>query len=85
MCSAKGRSRYRRTPTRIALLQTLGIVTLCGPFWFCVAACGSGAEITRQVTTTTTGQQLIDLKKALDSGAITKEEYEKERKKILDR
>ena len=38
-----------------------------------------------QVTTTTTGQQLIALKKALDAGANTKDEYDKERKKILDR
>jgi len=37
------------------------------------------------VSTTTVGQQLLDLKKALDAGAITQKEYERERKKILDR
>jgi hypothetical protein len=37
------------------------------------------------VSTTTTGQQLIDLKKALDAGAINQQEYEKERKKILEK
>ena len=31
----------------------------------------------------TVGQQLIDLKKAKDSGAISDAEYEKERKKLL--
>jgi hypothetical protein len=36
------------------------------------------------VETTTKGQRLTDLKKALDSGAISSAEYEKERKKILE-
>ena len=34
---------------------------------------------------TTVGEELIDLKKALDTGAITKEEYNEMKKKILDR
>ena len=51
-----------------------------------LAACsGGGAEVKSEVKTTTTGQELTDLKKALDSGAITQEEYERERKKILSR
>jgi hypothetical protein len=48
-----------------------------------LAACGGGAEVHHQVSTSTTGQQLLDLQKAHDAGAITKEEYERERKKIL--
>jgi len=67
------------------LPKTLGILALCGFFLLGVAACGGGAEVTSKVSTTSTGQQLMDLKKALDSGAITQQEYEKERKKILDR
>lgn len=71
---------------RMAVPKTLGILALCSLFLLGVVACGGGgAEIKSQVTTTTTGQQLMDLKKALDSGAITKDEYDKERKKILDR
>jgi hypothetical protein len=31
----------------------------------------------------TTGQQLIDLKRALDTGVITKEEYETLRQRII--
>jgi hypothetical protein len=51
-----------------------------------VAACGGGgAELKSEVSTTTTGQQLMDLKKALDSGAMTQQEYEKERQKILEK
>ncbi len=34
---------------------------------------------------TTTGQELMDLQEALDSGAITQEEYDELRKKIMER
>jgi hypothetical protein len=68
------------------LPRTLAIVALCGFFLLGVVACGGGgAEVRSEVTTTTKGQQLMDLKKALDSGALTKDEYEKERKKILEK
>ena len=50
-----------------------------------LSACGGGGNETQtEITTTTTGQQLVDLKEALDAGAISEKEYEKERKKILD-
>jgi ABC-type glycerol-3-phosphate transport system substrate-binding protein len=49
-----------------------------------VAACGGGgAEVKSEVTTTTKGQQLMDLQKAYESGAITKEQYEREKQKVL--
>ena len=49
-----------------------------------MSACGSGrSKQTTTVTTTTTGQQLTDLKAALDAGAISQAEYDKKRKKIL--
>jgi uncharacterized membrane protein len=35
--------------------------------------------------TTTAGDELIDLQKALDSGAITEEEYDQMKEKILQR
>ncbi len=51
-----------------------------------LAGCGGGgAEVRSEVTTTTVGQQLIDLKNALDSGAMTKSEYEQERRKVLEK
>ena len=34
---------------------------------------------------TTVGEELIDLKKALDTGAITEEEYNEMKSKILER
>jgi len=55
---------------------------------FLVTACGGGGadiESKQNIKTTTTGQELIDLKQALDSGAISKEEYEEQREIILER
>ena len=43
---------------------------------------GGGKIITYK---TTTGQELMDLQEALDSGAITQEEYDELRKKIMER
>lgn len=53
-----------------------------------LAACGGGGAKTQtqmDVTTTTKGQELQDLQAALNSGAVTQEEYESEKKKILAR
>lgn len=49
-----------------------------------IAGCG-GADVRTQTTTTTTGQELLDLKKAYDTGVITEKEYERKREEILDR
>jgi hypothetical protein len=69
------------TMTRRYLLAAVSGVLALG-----VVACGGGgAEVKSEVTTTTVGQQLLDLKKAYDAGALTKDEYEKERKKVLER
>lgn len=40
--------------------------------------------VEQQTFAPTIGQQLIDLKKALDAGAITQAEYETEKAKILN-
>lgn len=56
------------------LILSLAAVSACG---------GGGAKTTTTVSTTTTGQELTDLKAALDSGAISSSEYEKKRKEIL--
>ena len=51
-----------------------------------LTACGGVDTAGRsEISTTTTGQQLIDLKKALDAGAINQSEYDTQRKKILDK
>lgn len=69
-----------------SVTHVLVLLAVCGLVVFGTAACGGGgAEVKSEVSTTTTGQQLIDLKKALDAGAINQQEYEKERQKILER
>ena len=56
----------------------------------CIAAAGCGssskANVTVMGTTTiSTGQELIDLKRALDEGAISQRDYDKVQKILLDR
>lgn len=48
---------------------------------FAVSACGGGG--TTQLNSTTEGQQLMDLQRALAEGAITQQEYQRERREIL--
>lgn len=44
-----------------------------------------GGDTEVQQTTVSKGQELTDLKKALDSGAINEKEYERLRKEIMNR
>jgi hypothetical protein len=50
-----------------------------------LAACGGGAEVNQHVSSVSQGQELADLKRALDQGAIDQANYEKLQKKILKR
>ena len=67
---------------RILLLSAC--VTLAAGLTGCIASIGGGKD---RVTTvqSTKGQELLDLQKARDKGAITPEEYENQRKLILQR
>jgi len=49
-----------------------------------VAGCG-GADVKTTTTTISIGQQLIDLKTARDSGAISEQEYQRARKALVDK
>jgi len=49
-----------------------------------LAGCG-GADVKTTTTTVSIGQQLIDLKNARDSGAITEREYQRARKELVDK
>ena len=48
-----------------------------------LSACGGGSTTTKVENTGTQGQQLLDLKKALDQGVITESEYKRTKKNIL--
>jgi len=65
-----------KTPITITLLTTMLVLGLAG--------CGSN-EPRKEITTVSVGQQLIDLQKAFDSGAISKDEYERLRLRIMRR
>ena len=64
----------------IRLLTSAAVLSLAAAP---LGACSSTART--QVETSTTGQQLIDLKAAYDQGVISKSEYERKRKDILRR
>ncbi|HZR18603.1 MAG TPA: SHOCT domain-containing protein [Verrucomicrobiae bacterium] len=58
-------------------------VSLAGLLAGCVWSVGGKEHVTSAQPTR--GQELIDLKKARDQGAITPEEYENKRRQILER
>ena len=62
--------------------QALMSIIVCGLLAGCAWSIGDGKDhaVTKQPTR---GQELIDLKKARDQGAITPEEYENQKKQIL--
>lgn len=60
------------------LMLSMSLVVLFG-----ATACGGGGA-SLKADSTTTGQELMDLKKALDAGVISEKEYNKQREKILD-
>jgi hypothetical protein len=64
--------------------KIVSIVSVTALFGTLVGCGGGGAKVQSDITTTTKGQQLLDLKKALDSGAISQKEYESLRKKVLE-
>jgi hypothetical protein len=62
----------------LSLIFMLLSVTACG----CLGG-GSGSKQTVETKTTTLGQELTDLQKAHESGAITDEQYQKAKKELL--
>jgi hypothetical protein len=60
----------------------IATVLAAASFTLILAGCG-GNEVLRPTVSVSVGQQLIDLKKALDSGALTESEYESQKSKII--
>jgi hypothetical protein len=67
------------------LFTALGLATVLGLSAFTLNACGGGDDNRPVVKaeTNTRGQQLLDLQRAYENGAITRREYESQREKIL--
>ena len=61
------------------LLKTVSVLTLLSA----LVACSSN-EVVRAPLDLTIGQQLIDLKNAHVSGALSKAEYDQQRSKLID-
>jgi|CXWL01.1.fsa_nt_gi hypothetical protein len=66
------------------LFTSLGLIVALGLPAVTLTACGSDDGRTVVKTESTSrGQQLIDLQRAYENGAISRKEYEREREKIL--
>jgi hypothetical protein len=70
--SRPSRRRGKYVLSRLSVALALGVTLL-------LPACGSSG----QRSDASTGQQLAALRKAYDSGVITREEYERERRRIV--
>lgn len=66
--------RFKR-PSLLALCTCL-MLSGCG---------GGGAEVKTSTTTVSVGQQLIDLKKALDAGSLNQSEYDRLKSQLIER
>lgn len=75
------------------LMRTCAFFLLLTVSFYLVGCCGGGKEkvieketvvVPKGATMPTLGQQLEDLKNAYKKGAITKEEYEAGKKKLLE-
>jgi uncharacterized membrane protein len=63
-----------------AIMAALGVVAALS-----ISACSGDTDVRTHTNATTVGQELLDLKKAYDTGVITEDEYEHKREEILDR
>lgn len=61
------------------MMKPIVFVLACG----FLAACSS-TEVVAPTMNVSVGQQLIDLKKAKDSGALSEKEWEQQKKSLID-
>jgi hypothetical protein len=65
----------------VAAFGAIGCLLFSGCSW----SIGGGKERTLSTTHPTRGQELIDLKKARDQGAITEAEYQAQKTKLVEK
>lgn len=63
----------RRPAAALALMATLGLLAGC-----------SHREVLKPAVEVTIGQQLIDLKRARDAGALSAGEYDRQKRQLID-
>jgi len=80
---AEGNEMKHKLTRWTSLLATT--VVLSGLLAGCAWSIGSDKCAGKVIATPTRGQELIDLKKAKDQGAITEDEYQAQRKVIMER
>jgi hypothetical protein len=71
------------TPMKRILIPSLIGIAAIALLTGCDCDVKFGGGSTTRVYPATVGQQLVDLKKAKDSGAITQEEYDAQKSKVL--
>ena len=57
--------------------------TIAASVLACLALGACGSELPRPTMSVSVGQQLIDLKKAKDSGALSAREYEQQKEQLI--
>jgi len=63
--------------------MTIRMFFACAVAALLLSGCG-GTEVVQPHVNVTIGQQLIDLKKARDSGALTESEFQRQKTKVID-
>ena len=66
------------------LIPLLGLSAMLLLSGCIVLSLGGGSKTTHETTKATVGQQLTDLQKAKESGAISEDEYQAQKKKVLE-
>ena len=80
----------RSRVTSVVVMVALAVVVMVALAVSLTGCCGGGTKEIKQtspvnVETKTTGEQLMDLQKAHESGAISDKEYNKMRQNIIDK
>lgn len=65
-------------------MKRILLATMISASFAVLGPVGCGSSQTVKTTAVSTGQQLEDLQKAYDQGLMTEQEYQKERKRIME-
>lgn len=82
--SGKTTTKNKTMKTKYIQIVTLAAITVAATI-LSSGCISSSKATTTPASTESTGQQLIDLKKAYTDGDITKEQYEKLQKKLVNK